>query len=114
MTIANISECSEIARKNYSNSDYLCVKNPGQPIAGALGNPCLAGCPLVSDDKLVGMVTAGHRRLAKNSMVLAITKKNLLPFIQAVKNNVDLEDLENIEEAVEEFVKNIVDKSAFF
>ncbi|XP_063708574.1 uncharacterized protein LOC134837160 [Culicoides brevitarsis] len=102
VTIVNMSECNGMTRKNYSSDDFLCVKNPGQPIAGALGNPCLAGCPLVIDDKLVAMVTAGHKKLAKNNMIMAITKAKLLPFIQAVKNGVELGDVP------EDLVKNVV------
>lgn len=114
VSIANISECTEAAHKNYSSNDFLCIKNSGHPIAGALGNPCLAGCPLVLDDKLVGMITVGHKRLTKNNLLLAITKVKLLPFIQAIMNGIDFNDWQkDIEGMVEEFVKHVVDKAFF-
>lgn len=114
VTVGNISECAETAHTNYSSSDYLCIKNPGHPIAGALGNPCLVGCPLVLEDKLVGMVTAGPKRLAKNNMLLAITKAKLLPFTQAIMNGIDFNDWQkDIEGMVEDFVKHVVDKAFF-
>uniref|UniRef100_A0A336L0U6 CSON002228 protein n=1 Tax=Culicoides sonorensis TaxID=179676 RepID=A0A336L0U6_CULSO len=110
----NVTECAETARKNYSNTDYLCIKNAGQPLAGVMGNPCLAGCPIVQNDTLVGLVTVSHKRLTKNGLLLAISKGKLLAFIQAAMNGIDFNDWQkDIEGLVEQFVKNVVDKAFF-
>lgn len=114
VTVTNISECTQSAHKNYSNADYLCIKNVGPPVAGTLGNPCLSGCPLMINDTLVGLITAGHKRLTKNNLLLAITKGKFLPFIHATINGIDFVDWQkDIEGMVEEFVKHVVDKAFF-
>lgn len=114
ITIDDIQTCVAKTKTNYSMTEFFCLKNEGFSTQASLGNPCLAGCPLILNDTLYGMITIGHKKLTKNNYMLGMTATKLLPFIQAVANGIDFDNWQkDIEQMVEQFVRNVVGKAFF-